>query len=180
MFTGLCFAKFSLPGPRIRFSDRALITTYDGQPALVLRVANERNVPLVEVKAELMAIIDAPTAEGVPMKRMTPLSLVRDHAPLFILSWTLIHRIDSDSPLAGLLEEPTAERDFMIYASVGGLDRNIGQSAHAFKGYEPADLHRGGQFADAVEDLPDGTKRLRLDRLDLVVPGEAVDDPPDD
>ena len=84
---------------------------------------------------------------------------------------------DETSPLAEMLERPQEEQDFLIYASVGGFDRTTGQAAHDFQGYGPEHLLQGGQFVDAVEDIPGGGRRLRLDLLDKVAAGEMADDP---
>ncbi len=180
MLTGLCFAKLSLPGPRIRFSKNVLATHYDGQPALVLRVANEQDMALLDVTAELVVILDAPTAEGVPMKRLFELPLIRDHAPLFILSWNLVHILDESSPLYEMLQSNPKNQEFLIYANIGGLDRSIGQTTHAFHAYSPEDMIQGGQFKDVVEVLKGGKRRLRLDYFDHVIAGNPQDNPPED
>jgi len=48
VITGLAFAKFARPRPRVLFSDRALIVDYEGgNKALVFRVANGRSTQIV-------------------------------------------------------------------------------------------------------------------------------------
>jgi inward rectifier potassium channel len=50
-------------------------------------------------------MIDEISAEGQMMRRLHELKLVRDQSPVFLLSWTVMHPINENSPLYGLTTE---------------------------------------------------------------------------
>ncbi len=55
--TGLAFAKFARPRPRVLFSDNALIVNYDNaHKALVFRVANDRATQIVNASVTVSLI----------------------------------------------------------------------------------------------------------------------------
>ena len=53
LFTGLMFAKFSRPTARVLFSETAVITTHNGEPHFMMRLANERHNRIVNAQAKL-------------------------------------------------------------------------------------------------------------------------------
>ena len=55
--TGLIFVRFSRPTARLIFSDKLVISSFDGQPALMMRVANLRQQAMVE--AEFRGDVDS-------------------------------------------------------------------------------------------------------------------------
>src|SRR5213075_294903 len=74
--TGILFARFSQPVPRILFSDRALISPYHGATAFMFRIANERSSQIVELEARIvLAMFDR--AGGHATRRFSVLSLER-------------------------------------------------------------------------------------------------------
>ena len=50
VITGLIFVRFARPTARIQFSDSLVIGNFDGQPALMFRVANLRHTSMVEAR----------------------------------------------------------------------------------------------------------------------------------
>src|ERR1700689_1369463 len=43
LMTGLIFARFSRPSARLLFANNPVVSTYEGQPTLMMRLANERH-----------------------------------------------------------------------------------------------------------------------------------------
>ncbi len=46
VMTGLIFVRFSRPTARLLFSRVLIVGPFDGQPALMVRVANQRHQPM--------------------------------------------------------------------------------------------------------------------------------------
>ena len=103
--TGLIFARFSRPKARILFSSVAVVHERDGVPALPFRLANERNTHVAEAHMKVLLLRDFVTSEGHQMPRFLDLKLVRDETPALLLSWTVMHVINADSPLYGISPE---------------------------------------------------------------------------
>ena len=99
--TGLLFARISRPTARVMFSERAVITTFEGVPTLIFRAANQRRNRIVEAEVTISLARDMTTREGGSIRRFQELPALRSKSPIFYLSWQIMHRIDASSPLAG-------------------------------------------------------------------------------
>jgi len=165
LVAGLVFAKFSLPSSRIAFSRVACLTTFDGSPALLLRMANHRRNYVVEAQLRLTFLEDSRTLEGHSMRRMRDLSLVRSSSPFFNLSWTAVHLIDQESPLYGRDLESLRGTEAQLLASFVGLDASLSQTIHARMLYSVDDLRWGARFVDIMGT--DGRGRRTVDNRRL-------------
>jgi inward rectifier potassium channel len=76
VITGLVFAKFSRPTARVRFSAKAVISTRDGVPSLMFRMANVRENQIVEAQIHVVFSRMERTLEGEETRRFQDLQLV--------------------------------------------------------------------------------------------------------
>jgi len=147
LITGILFARFSRPIPRIAFSDRALVAPYRGGRALMFRIANERSSQLVDVEARVvLALFDQ--VDGHATRRFNVLSLERNRVALFPLSWTVVHPIDDASPLHGLSERDLAERGAEFLVLLTASDETFMQTVHARSSYRYDEIVWGARFID--------------------------------
>ena len=102
LMTGLIFARFSRPNARLLFADNPVISDHEGQPTLMIRLANERHNIISNANARLWLFKNIVSQEGHPFRRFYELPLLRNESPVLALSWTLFHIIDEASPLHGL------------------------------------------------------------------------------
>jgi inward rectifier potassium channel len=79
--TGLLFARISKPTARIMFSDRAVITEFEGVPTLMFRAANQRRNRVVEAEVSVTMIHNVITPEGQELRRFDPLPVLRSKHP---------------------------------------------------------------------------------------------------
>src|ERR1700734_4544025 len=111
VMTGLIFARFSRPRSRFVFADHPVVTVHQGQPTLMMRVANARNNTISQATARLWLFRLEYTAEGHQLRRFHELKLERQEHPMFALSWTLLHKIDENSALFGVSAEELDKAD---------------------------------------------------------------------
>lgn len=149
--TGIVFAKFSLPKARVAFSKNLIVSSRNGTPCLVCRVANRRASSLLDASAQAHVLVDEVSSEGHRLRRNHRLELERSSMPIFLLSWTLIHRLDENSPLSGLCLENAEQRLVGIIVSFTGVDETMLQTVHARQLYGAADLRFGARFADMID-----------------------------
>jgi inward rectifier potassium channel len=181
--TGLVFAKFARPTARVLFSRVAVVTAFDGHPALLFRVANERANQIVEAQLNVALLLDEVTAEGEHVRRAYDLTLRRDRSLLFSLTWLAVHPIGPGSPLHGLGPERLAAGTATLIVSLTGLDEHLGQMVHARHAYAADEILFGQRFVDVIEVLPDGSRLIDYRRFhdvmpDGITPGAAPARPP--
>lgn len=176
--TGVLFAKFSLPKARVAFSKNVVVSLHNGVPCLIWRVANRRGTSLLDASARAYALMDEVSSEGRRMRRNHSLELERSSMPIFLLAWTLIHRLDEKSPLFGLTHENAGERLVGIVASITGVDETMLQAVHARQLYSTEDLRFGARFVDMIDnDSIPGTLVIDHTQLDRLVGDDVVPEP---
>jgi inward rectifier potassium channel len=147
LITGILFARFSRPVPKIAFSNHALVSPYHGGRALMFRIANERSSQLVDVEARVvLALFDQ--RDGHATRRFNMLSLERNRVALFPLSWTVVHPIDESSPLFGLSERDLSERGAEFLVLLTASDETFMQTVHARSSYRYEEIVWGARFSD--------------------------------
>jgi inward rectifier potassium channel len=164
--TGLIFARFSRPRKGIVFSHYAVIGRYEGQKALIVRVAWTRSYPLIDATAQLSWLETVETIDGKRFRRLCELELVRNHNPMVGLGWTLIHILSEDSKMLATLE--SSER-VMLTASVSGTDMLLATPSQTLQRYGRDDIRPDYEFAEMISEDDKGL-RLDLTRLHQVHP----------
>lgn len=167
--TGLLFARFSRPTARVLFSEQAVISDYEGEPTLILRAANQRRNRVVEAEVSLTLLHDVTTREGGQIRRFETLVPIRARSPVFILSWSIMHRIDELSPLLGETVESLTARNASIIVVVKGLDETFAQTIHARAVYTPDRIVWGGQFKDILQTDDDGQPVINYNHFHDIV-----------
>ncbi len=159
--TGLTFAKVSRPQARVLFSNGIALTHYGGQKVLMFRVGNARGNEIVDASVNVSVARDEISPEGQHMRRMYDLRLLRSRSPLFMLSWSVIHPLDEDSPLKDMDWDHPEKSFYSIIATLSGFDGTYAQTVHSRHLYEPADVESRQHFVDILSELPDG--RMMVD-----------------
>lgn len=170
VLAGLGYARFTRPTAAVMFSRQAVVGRFDGQPALMLRIANRRANEIVEAGVDLVLARTETTRDGVEFRRFYDLALLRGRSPLFTLSWTVIHPIDDASPLAGASSEALERGQAELLVVFWGHDEGFAQTVHARHAYGRGDIAWNARFADIFIDLPDGHRGLDFNRFDRVEP----------
>ena len=161
--TGIVFARFSRPTARILFSNVAVIRTVDGVARLMLRAANQRHNLVYSASVEVAVLADEEVA-GTTLRRFHDLKLVREHNPVFALTWTVMHVIDDDSPLRDwLTQTPAADAEIIVLLS--GYDENSGQTIYGRWAYGVDDLRWNARFADIIGLDDNGTRTIDYARF---------------
>jgi inward rectifier potassium channel len=178
LITGIMFARFSRPQARFLFTRNAVVRPIDGKTTFVVRAANERQNVVQDASAQLRLLYDDTTLEGMGIRRIVDLPLVRSQHPSFALGWTLMHVIDDASPLRSETTQSLREKDASIILSVSGTDDTTGQVLSARTEYTSEDIHWNAAFLDLLEEAADGTLNVDYSRFDQVEPLAKTEVPP--
>lgn len=148
--TGLIFARFARPQARILFAKVATISLHDGQRVFMLRLANERHNLISDARAKIWFVRRYTTREGRNFRGFVEMPLLRGENPTFMLSWSIFHVIDAQSPLFGYGPKELEEADAGFVVSVTGLDDNSAQSVHSRMNYTFRDLRWNHHYIDIL------------------------------
>ena len=158
VMTGLIFARFSLPRARFLFAEHPVVAIHQGQPTLMIRVANVRNNTISQATARLWLFRVETTAEGWTIRRYHELLLDRHEHPMFMLGWTLFHTIDETSPLYRVTPDDLAAVEASFVLNVSGIDDISAQLLHAREVY----AHRDIRWRHHYRDITGTSKQGRL------------------
>jgi inward rectifier potassium channel len=173
--TGLLFVRFSRPKAKILYADDAVVTTHNGQPALMLRLANGRATMMSDADAQLFVLLADRSTEGTFLRRVHSLRLQQSHLPLFAMPWLLIHIIDESSPLHGRDAATLAGSDTRLILTVSARDHALSAFVQDLKDYTAEHIRFGMRFADAVTVDELGRATADMTRIGLLRPdGEAA------
>jgi len=161
VLTGLIFARFSRPRARFIFADHPVVTVHQGQPTLMIRVANARNNTISQATARLWLFRVETTLEGYEFRRYHELLLDRHEHPTFTLSWSVFHTIDETSPLYRMTAADLAAVDGSLALNVGGFDNSSAQQLHARRIYSHDDIRWNYRYIDITGTSKEG--RLTID-----------------
>ncbi len=163
--TGIAFARFSRPTARILFSKVAVVQADGAEaPLLMFRAANQRHNLIFEAEVRVSVLLDE-VVLGTTYRRFQDLKLERASNPLFTLSWTIMHRIDENSPLHGWLANHCVPGEVDVVVVVSGVDAHSGQLIHGRCAYSAHDIRWGHRLVDIVERLPSGERLIDYGRF---------------
>jgi inward rectifier potassium channel len=162
--TGLLFGRVSRPSARIGFSQNILVAPYQDITGLEFRVVNRRPNILIDAEARIM-LMTVETVEGVPRRRFDMLRLERDKVLFLATPWTIVHPIDSDSPLMGRTAEDLAKLQAEVLISIRAYDDTFAQSVQQRYSYRHDEFVWGRRFAPAFHVGKEGDLVVELDKI---------------
>jgi inward rectifier potassium channel len=171
--TGLLFVRFSRPKANIVYADDAVVSTYNGRPTLMLRVANRRLTVMTGASARLAVLLGEFTAEGASFRRIHDLKLRQPVLPLFFMPWTLMHEINEASALHGHDADSLAAANASLFLSIEARDGALAAVVSDLKHYTADHIRFGMRFADSVSVDESGHATADLSRISLLEPDGA-------
>ena len=154
--TGLVFVRFSRPRAKVIFAATAVVTRAGGRTRLMIRIGNGRMYPLSNAVVRLTTVVSETDPGGHRFRHMVDLKLVRDEMSYFPLTWTVIHEVTDDSPLALLMSATTlslADSGLRVMLSLTARDPSLGAHVYAAQTYSASDMALDVRYVDAVTAL---------------------------
>lgn len=170
VITGLIFIRFSRPSARLQYSRHLVLGTFDGQPALMVRVANLRHQAMAEAEFRFMLIRNERIQEEESTRRFYTLRLQFDRIALFPAVLTLRHLIDEESPLYGRSPADWEQGDYRFFVSVICIDTVIPASVHSQQTYTWSDVRFGHRFVEIYTELDHDRMEVDYGRLSETEP----------
>jgi inward rectifier potassium channel len=144
--TGLLFARFTRPTAAVLFSRHAVVAPYNDGEALMFRIVNRRRNEIIQLEAQVLFSAMEPDGRGGTTRRYSLLPLERNKVTFFPLSWTVVHPLDTASPLAGQTRETLQQRQAEILVLLSGIDEALEQTVHARSSYSADEIVWNARF----------------------------------
>jgi inward rectifier potassium channel len=164
IMTGLLYGRFSRPSARILFSNNALIAPYQDGSSLQFRITNARSNTLMNLEARVLLMTVA-NKDGQLKRDFADLELERRKVYFLPLTWTIVHPIDSTSPLNGKTADDLASMSAEILILIQAFDDSFSQVVHSIYSYRHTEFLWGAKFVPAFSVDPQGDLILDLDRV---------------
>ncbi len=162
LMAGLVFARFSRPMAEIVFSRNAVVAPYREITALMFRIANQRRSQIIELSAKVIFSRWELNSKGERHRQFYDLELERRKVTFFPLSWTIVHPIDTESPLYHFGKADCAEAQAEFLVLLTGIDETFSQSVHARSSYISDEVVWNARFTKILEP-PSGNRPLAID-----------------
>jgi inward rectifier potassium channel len=170
LVTGLVFARFSRPSACVVFSRNAVIAPYGDGRALMFRLANARNVNLLEMRAS----VTLAWRRIGQTREFDTLTLERESVTFLALQWVVVHPIDESSPLFGMTEEEFYHAEPEVLVLISAIDEAFYQPASTRTSFRTEEIVWGAKFRDIHETLADGRTYLDARRLSEIDSAEMI------
>lgn len=162
--TGLLFGRVSRPSARVGFSPNMLVTPYQDVTSLQFRVVNLRRNSLMELEVRTM-LMTVDRENGESKRNYKLLRMERDQVLFLPLTWTIVHPIDSESPLWQKTAEDLSAMQAEFLILIKAYDDTFSQTVLARYSYRHDDLVWGKRFVPAFSVDSDGDLVLEVGKL---------------
>ncbi len=168
--TGVIFARFSRPSTRIIYSRNAIVAPYRDKMALEFRIANARSSQLIDVQIQAI-LTKIEQVGGSAVRKFYELALERNRVVFFPLSWTVVHPIDSASPMWGLTHTDFVNGDAELLVLLIATDETLSQTVHSRSSYQADEIVWGAKFANMfMRTEAEGIIGMNLSRIHEIEP----------
>jgi len=146
LISGLMFARFARPMPKVRFSDVAVVAPYQEATSFQFRLINSRRTQISDLKARVIFV--RRLAGG---RTYDELELERSRVAFFPLAWTVVHPIREGSPLHGLSAQDLLSSGAEFLVLLQGFDETFSQTVHVRTSYRAEEVVFGARFASMFD-----------------------------
>jgi len=144
--TGLLYGRVSRPSTRFGFSPAMVVAPYQDGQSLQFRVVNRRNNSLMEIEVQMM-LMTVQMENGQHRRKYELLKLERKNILFLALTWTVVHPIDTDSPLWGKTAEELEQLQAEVLILIKAYDDTFSQTVAARHSYRHDEIVWGKRFA---------------------------------
>jgi inward rectifier potassium channel len=163
--TGLFYGRFSRPRAFLKFSKNALIAPYQEGSALMFRLAPFKNNLLTDAVVILNVAItnrDQSDSQTEFFTLNTELSKIN----ALVLNWTVVHKIDEDSPFFENTEEFLKSTDIEVFVQIRAFDEGFASTVVQRTSYIAGEIVYGAKFLPMFQPSTDHeTTILNLDKI---------------
>ncbi len=163
--TGLFYGRFSRPRAYLRFSDIAVIAPFQDVTALMFRLAPYKNNALTDADITLSTAIEI-NEEGTTKSNFYRLETQLSKINTLALNWTVVHKIDENSPFFGFSADDFKNTNIEIIVHVRAFDEVFSNTVVQRSSYVSREIIYGAKFIPMY--YPDNNKDSTVLNLDKI------------
>ena len=165
LISGLLYGRFSRPSAQVVFSENILVAPYREGQGLMFRMANARKSELIETEVQVLMAFNQVDAAGNTNRKFYPLKLETTKISFFSLSWTIVHPLNSESPIIDFSEEDFMDANAEFMVLVKGTDEISQQIVHARHSYSAEEIVWNAKFSPILKYGNDGLPRVMTSQI---------------
>jgi len=163
--TGFLYGRFSKPKAFLKFSENAMISPFNEETALMMRLAPYKNTTLTDASAKVTLGLQV-QENGKWVNKFYPLELEYDRVNSLTLSWTLVHPINESSPLFGFTQEDFRNKKGEVLVFIKAFDDMFSNTVVKRTSYTFGEIIYGAKFKPMYEHNNSNTSTiLHIDKL---------------
>ncbi len=166
--TGLAYGRFSRPNSKIIFSDHVLYSKYKDGYSIKVKLANERDNVLLEMTSKMILTMDKVMPNGEITKSYYNLPLEIDRIELLPYTWTLVHKIDEESPFWGKDKREICGLNPEFLILIKGFDETFSQHVHSKRSFVMTDMLWHKQFLKIFSPNKDGIIEFDINDINKI------------
>lgn len=169
-FTGLLYGRFSKPRPSIKFSRDMVLRDFKDSHALMFQVANNRVNPMINPFVKVNLALTVQNEAGEYENNFYNLDLERDTITYMSTTWTIVHEIDSKSPLNKFTKEEIVKQHGELLILLSYYDEAFNQEVYKMYSYSLKDAKLDHKFVKAYYYDNNGKMTMDHDLFDTIEP----------
>lgn len=167
--TGLLYGRFSRPQSKMIFADNFLYSKYEDGYSFKFKMTNLRDVVLQDLQAKVICMFNSIDENGEFKRNFFMLPLTLPHIEIMALTWTLVHKIDEESPFWQKSKEEIIQMQPEFLVLVNGYDEIYAERTRARKSYIANDIIWNKNFATVFKSRKDGVVEMDVRDINEVI-----------
>ena len=163
--TGILYGRFSKPNSKINFSNNIILTEHEEGKAVMFKMVNARKNVLLKAHADVILICDKKNSSTPFEKEYFKLNLEISDINFFPLTWTVVHKVDENSPFNALKFSELNERNVEVIVLIKAFDETFSQEIFEKHSYAHHQWKENVKFKRNFKVNDQGVVELYVDQL---------------
>lgn len=168
--TGLLYGRFSKPKSSVTFSKFILLRKFENDRAIMFRLMSSRKQIMIEPEIKVTLSVSEKDSFGNFSRSFYKLSLERDSITYLPTMWTVVHKINEDSPLYSYSNEEIKKLKAKLYILFQNHEESFSQKVYQIHSYDFKNLVMNHQFKKSTIFNQEGYTVLDHDLLNSTEP----------
>lgn len=166
--TGLLYGRFSKPKASIRFSKNLILRDFKDAKAIMFRVVNNRKSTMINPKASVTLALSKKNSTGKYVNDFYGLNLERKSITYLPTTWTVVHKIEKDSPLFKYSKKELTQQHGELLVMISYYDESFNQEVHQMHSYMLSDIRIDYKFVKSYYYNKEGQMVLDHELFDSI------------